>query len=116
MWDVETKAVRTYEVEVKTGPSEDEEGSGATVRAEVRLLGKPSEALGEEQGEPIGRIRFYGSEVALESDYVDRASRPILHLHTDMLSSVLHLLDSEKAVFVELREPRGRLKRLMKSP
>jgi len=28
-----------------------------------------------------------------------------LHLHTDMLSSVLALLESEKRVFVELREP-----------
>jgi hypothetical protein len=111
---VKAKAVRAYEVEIKTGPSQDEEGGTlesirATVRAEVRLLGEPGEALGEERGEPLRRIYFYGPEVALERDHVDRANRPILHLHTDMLSSVLHLLESEQPVFVELREPRGRL-------
>jgi hypothetical protein len=109
VWDVGAKAVRAYAVEIKTGPTEDEEGSQATVRAMVRLLGEPGEALGEERGEPIGHIYFYGPEVTLESDFVSRASRPILHLHTDMLSGVLNLLESEKPVFVELREPRGRL-------
>jgi hypothetical protein len=109
MGDVGAKAVRAYQVEIKSGPSEDEEGSEAPVRAEVRLLGEPTEALGEEQGKPIGHIYFYGPEVTLESDFHSRASRPILHLHTDMLSSALNLLESEKRVFVELEGSRGRL-------
>ncbi len=94
--------VGTYEVEINTGPSEDEENSEATVRAEISLLGEPDEAhpLGEEQGKPIGHIYFYGPEVTLEPDFHSRTGRPILHLHTDMLSSVLDLLDSDKPVFV----------------
>jgi hypothetical protein len=95
--DVEAEAVRAYEVEIKTGPSRDEEG----INAEVWLLGEPSEVEGEEQGELLGRIYFFRPEITLKDDGVDRLSRPILHLHTDMLSSVLNLLDSENPVFVE---------------
>jgi hypothetical protein len=48
--------------------------------------------------------------VPLERDFVDRGSNPVLHLHTDMLSSVLDLLHSEKPLFVEFTElQRGRL-------
>ncbi len=120
MSDVGANAIRAYELEIKTGPSEDEEGSEAVVRASVRLLGEPGEAVGEEQGKPIGHIYFYGPEVTLESDFHSRASRPILHLHTEMLSSVLHLLEGEKPVFVELEGSRGRLttdeESIVKSP
>jgi len=93
--------VSTYELEIHTGASEAEGDTEGDRRAELTLL--------SEQGEHLGRIYFYGSEVALNWDFVDRASRPILHLHTDMLSSVLNLLESEKPAFVELRESRGRL-------
>ncbi len=46
----------------------------------------------------------------LQSDFVDRGSNPVLHLHIGMLSSVLDLLESEKPLFIELTEQnRGRL-------
>ena len=90
-------AVGTYELEILTGPGDDEQGS----RAELSLRG--------EQGEPLGSITFYDPEVTLGHDFVSRASRPMLHLHTDMLPSVLALLNSDKPVFVELTDSAGRL-------
>ncbi|HET6688923.1 MAG TPA: hypothetical protein VFG82_06100, partial [Rubrobacter sp.] len=63
----------------------------------------------EQGGERLGRIYFYDPQVILESDFVDRGSNPVLHLHTGMLSSVLDLLNSEKPLFIELEQNRGRL-------
>ena len=57
----------------------------------------------------LGRIYFYRPDETLEGDFVDRGSNPVLHLHTDMLSSVLALLNSEKPLFVEFTEQRGGL-------
>jgi hypothetical protein len=92
-------AVGPYEVEIITGPSVDLQG----VRARFNLFS-------EQGGEFLGRIYFYGPGVPLERDFVDRGSNPVLHLHTDMLSSVLDLLHSEKPLFVEFTElQRGRL-------
>jgi hypothetical protein len=91
-------AVGAYEVEIVTGPSV-EEGE----RAKLNLFG-------EQGGDRIGRIYFYGEQVPLQSDFVDRGSNPVLHLHIGMLSSVLDLLESEKPLFIELTEQnRGRL-------
>jgi len=81
-------AVVGYELEILTGPRTDEEGQ----RAELTLLG--------EEGTPSGFITFYDPEVTLGPNFVNRASRPMLQLHTDMLSSVLALLHSEKPLFV----------------
>ena len=89
-------AVGAYELEILTGTVEDEEGK----RAELTLLG--------EQGERLANITFYEPEVTLGSEFVSRANLPLLQLHTDMLSSVLALLDSEKPVFFEFTD-RGRL-------
>ncbi len=90
-------AVGAYEVEIVTGPSV-EEGE----RAKLNLFG--------EQGGDRRRIYFYGEQVPLQSDFVDRGSNPVLHLHIGMLSSVLDLLESEKPLFIELTEQnRGRL-------
>jgi hypothetical protein len=89
--------VGAYEVEIITGPSV-EEGE----RARLNLFS-------EQGGDRIGRIYFYGPQVPLESDFVDRGSNPVLHLHIGMLSSVLDLLNSEKPLFIELEQNRGRL-------
>ncbi len=89
-------AVGAYELAILTGPVEDEEGR----RAELTLLG--------EQGERLANITFYGPEVTLGSEFVSRASLPLLQLHTDMLSSVLALLEGKKPVFFEFTD-RGRL-------
>ena len=90
-------AVGAYEVEIVTGPG-IEEGE----RARLNLFG--------EQGrERLGRIYFYGPEVTLQNDFVDRGSNPVLHLHMGALSSVLALLNSEKPLFIELEQDRGRL-------
>jgi hypothetical protein len=89
--------VGAYEVEIITGPSV-EEGE----RARLNLFS-------EQGGDRIGRIYFYGPQVPLESDFVDRGSNPVLHLHIGMLSSVLDLLNSEKSLFIELEQNRGRL-------
>lgn len=91
-------AVGAYELEILTGPTEDE--AGRRVRAELSLLG--------EQGERLAFIAFYGPEVTLGPEGVSRANLPLLQLHTDMLSSVLALLDGEKPVFFEFTD-RGRL-------
>lgn len=91
-------AVGAYELEIITGP-DIEEGE----RARLNLFS-------EQGGERLGRIYFYGPQVTLQNDFVDRGSNPVLHLHTGMLSSVLDLLHSEKPLFVELTEQqRGRL-------
>lgn len=90
-------AVGTYELEILTGPSADEEGR----RAELTLR--------SEQGDPLGSVTFYDPEVTLGPDFVSRASRPLLHLHTDMLSSVLALLNGDKSVFIEYTDRGGRL-------
>ena len=90
------EVVESYELEILTGPTEDEEGR----RAELTLLGK--------QGRRLAFITFYGPEAALGSEFVSRASLPLLQLHTDMLSSVLALLDGEKSLFFEFTD-RGRL-------
>jgi hypothetical protein len=89
--------VGAYEVEIITGPSV-EEGE----RARLNLFS-------EQGGDRIGRIYFYGPQVPLESDFVDRGSNPVLHLHIGMLSSVLDLLNSEKPLFIELEQNMGRL-------
>jgi hypothetical protein len=89
--------VGAYEVEIITGPSV-EEGE----RARLNLFS-------EQGGDRIGRIYFYRPQVPLESDFVDRGSNPVLHLHIGMLSSVLDLLNSEKPLFIELEQNRGRL-------
>jgi hypothetical protein len=91
-------AVGAYEVEIITGTGGDEDG----VRAKLNLFS-------EQEGGRLGRIYFYGPDETLEGDFVDRGSNPVLHLHTDMLSSVLDLLNSEKPLFVEFTEQRGRL-------
>jgi hypothetical protein len=90
------EAVGAYELEVLTGPTEDEEGR----RAELTLLG--------EQGNRLANITFYGPEVTLGPEFVSRANLPLLRLHTDALSSVLTLLDGEKPVYFEFTD-RGRL-------
>jgi len=91
-------AVGAYEAEIITGPS-IEEGERATLNL-----------FGEQGGDRLGRIYFYGPQVPLEGDFVDRGSNPVLHLHIGMLSSVLALLNSEKPLFIELTEQnRGRL-------
>jgi hypothetical protein len=87
--------VRSYELEIVTGHSEDEGAS----RAELTLR--------SEQGEVLGNIEFYEPEATLRSDFVNRGGNPIMHLHTDMLSSVLALLHSEKPVFVEYTDQAG---------
>jgi hypothetical protein len=90
--------VGAYEVAIITGPPV-EEGE----RARLNLFS-------EQGGDRIGRIYFYGPQGPLESDFVDRGSNPVLHLHIGMLSSVLDLLNSEKRLFIELTEQnRGRL-------
>ena len=91
-------AVGAYEVEIITGPSEDEEGE----RARLNLFS-------EQGGDRLGRIYFYDPQVTLDSDFVDRGSNPVLHLHMGALSSVLDLLNSEKPLFIELEQDRGRL-------
>jgi hypothetical protein len=91
-------AVGAYEVEITTGSSIEE---GETV-ARLNLFS-------EQGGERLGRIYFYGPQVILESDFVDRGSNPVLHLHVGMLSSVLDVLNSEKPLFVDFTEQRGRL-------
>jgi hypothetical protein len=73
-------AVGAYEVEIITGTGVDEDG----VRAKLNLFS-------EQEGMRLGRIYFYGPDETLEGDFVDRRSNPVLHLHTDMLSSVLDL-------------------------
>jgi hypothetical protein len=91
-------AVGGYEVEIITGPPVEEDQ-----RAKINLLG-------EQEGDHIGRIYFYEPQVPLGSDFVDRGSNPVLHLHIGTLSSVLALLDGEKPLFIELTEQqRGRL-------
>ena len=92
--------VRAYELEIFTGATEDE--AGREKRAELFLLG--------EQGERLASISFYGPEVEvpLGPEGVSRANLPLLRLPTDMLSSVLALLDGEKPVFFEFTD-RGRL-------
>jgi hypothetical protein len=93
-----TTAVGAYEVEIVTGPSE-EEGE----RARINLFT-------EQGGDRIGRIYFYEPQVPLESDFVDRGSNPVLHLHIGTLSSVLALLEGEKPLFIELTaQNKGRL-------
>lgn len=82
------KAVVGYELEILTGPREAEEEQ----RAELTLL--------DEQGTPSGFITFYDAEVTLGPNFVNRAGRPMMQLHTEMLSSVLALLHGEKPVFV----------------
>jgi hypothetical protein len=88
-------AVEEYELEILTGPSEDVEARLDLFSGQGRL--------------PVARISFYGPQVTLKRDFVDRGSNPVLHLHTGMLSSVLDLLQSEKPLFVELTEHQGRL-------
>jgi hypothetical protein len=88
--------VESYELEILTGPTEDEEGR----RAELTLLGK--------QGDRLAFITFYDPDATLGSEFVSRANLPLLQLHTDMLSSVLALLDGEKSLFFEFTD-RGRL-------
>jgi hypothetical protein len=85
-------AVGAYELEIITGP-----GTEKGERARLNLF--------SERGirDRLGRIYFYGPQVTLENDFVDRGSNPVLHLHTEMLSSVLVLLDSEKPLFVAIR-------------
>ena len=90
-------AVGAYEVEIVTG-SPEEEGE----RARINLFA-------EQGGDRIGRIYFYDPQVTLESDFVDRGSNPVLHLHMGVLSSVLALLNSEKPLFIELEQNKGRL-------
>jgi hypothetical protein len=91
-------AVGAYEVEIVTGPP-IEEGE----RARLNLFA-------EQGGDRVGRIYFYGEQVALGSDFVDRGSNSVLHLHIEVLPSVLHLLNSEKPLFIELTEQNeGRL-------
>ena len=90
-------AVGAYEVEINTGA-----GIGEGERARLNLFS-------EQGGDRIGRIYFYGVQVPLQSDFVDRGSNPVLHLHIGMLSSVLDLLNSEKPLFIELEQNRGRL-------
>ena len=91
--------VGAYELEIITGPT-IEEGERL---ARLNLFS-------EQGGERIGRIYFYDPQVTLESDFVDRGSNPVLHLHTGMLSSVLDLLNSEKPLFIGFTEQnRGRL-------
>ena len=89
--------VGAYEVEIVTGPS-TEEGE----RARLNLFS-------EQGGDRLGRIYFYDPQVILDSDFVDRGSNPVLHLHMGALSSVLALLNSEKPLFIELEQNRGRL-------
>jgi hypothetical protein len=92
-------AVREYELEILTGPRED-------VEARLNLFS------GHERfpaALPVARISFYGPQVTLERDFVDRGEILELHLHTGMLSSVLDLLHSEEPLFVELTDQRGRL-------
>jgi len=91
-------AVGAYEVEIITGPPIEE---GERV-ARLNLFS-------EQGGDFLGRIYFYGPQVTLESDFVDRGNNPVLHLHMGMLSSVLDLLNSEKPLFIELEQNRGRL-------
>ena len=90
-------AVGAYELEITTGSS-IEEGE----RARLNLFS-------EQGGDRLGRIYFYDPQVTLESDFVDRGSNPVLHLHMGVLSSVLALLNSEKPLFIELEQNRGRL-------
>jgi hypothetical protein len=63
-------AVGAYEVEIFTGPRIEE---GERV-ARLNLFS-------EQGGDFLGRIYFYGPQVTLESDFVDRGSNPVLHLH-----------------------------------
>lgn len=76
--------------------------------ARTKRVDEPSSLLSE-QGDHVGSITFYEPDVTLGHDFVSRASRPLLHLHTDMLSSVLALLNSDKSVFVEYTDRGGRL-------
>ena len=82
------KAIDGYELEIITGATENEED----MRAELTLL--------DDQGSVLGYISFYEPKVALGPDFVSRAGRPMMQLHTDMLSSVLAVLHGEKRVFV----------------
>jgi hypothetical protein len=91
-------AVGAYELEIITGPPVEE----GEIVARVNLFS-------EQGGDRLGSIYFYGPQVTLESDFVDRGSNPVLHLHLGMLSSVLDLLNSEKPLFIELEQNRGRL-------
>jgi hypothetical protein len=92
-------AVGAYELEIITGPGKEE-----SERARLNLFSE----LGRR--DRLGRIYFYGPQVTLKNDFVDRGDNPVLHLHTEMLSSVLDLLHSEMPLFVEITEQhRGRL-------
>jgi hypothetical protein len=81
-------AVAGYELEILTGPREEEDGK----RAELTLL--------DEQGAPVAHLTVCDPEVPLGPNFVSRASRHMMQLHTDMLSSVLALLHSGKPLFV----------------
>lgn len=98
-----TTPVGAYELEILTGPTV-EEGTSTEENGRRATL-----ALESEQGDPLGSITFYGPEVTLPPDFVSRANRPLLHLHTDTLPSVLALLQSEKRVFVEFTDGGGRI-------
>lgn len=89
-------AVGGYDLQILTGPIVAKEGGSAEEEGRRASL-----TLNNEQGDPLGSIGFYGPEVTLPHDLVSRAGRPMLHLHTDMLSSVLALLHSGKRVFVD---------------
>jgi hypothetical protein len=90
-------AVGAYELEILTGSRGEEEGR----RAELFLRG--------EQGDRLASITFYDPGVALGQEFVSRANMPMLQLHSEMLPSVLALLNGDKPVFVELTDRGGRL-------
>jgi len=83
--------VESYELEILTGNSRFFEGHGND-RARIILLGK--------KGRRLASITFHPPNVELPFDTIRNTDEPELSLHTDMLTSVLALLESGKPVFL----------------
>ncbi len=92
--------VESYELDILTGDSSIFEGYGIS-RARINLLGT--------EGRRLASITFHPPNVELSSDAIRRTDEPELSLHTDMLASVMALLESGKPVFLTSGEGSTRI-------
>jgi hypothetical protein len=84
-----TGPVESYELSIRTGNSGTFEDYGEA-RADIILLGK--------KGRRLATITFHPPHTEVPGDAWYGTDEPELHLPTDMLSSVLAFLESEKPV------------------
>jgi hypothetical protein len=91
--------IESYELSINTGNSGAFEAYGVA-RADIILLGR--------KGRRLATITFHQASAKLPYDKWRDTDEPELHLPTDMLTSVLALLEREKPVHLTYGERTNR--------